>query len=49
MVLTATEATTREIGDVGPNQVNLAGARPADIGTHHFQAETTHHFHHMRR
>jgi hypothetical protein len=49
MVLTATEATTREIGDVGPNQVNLAGARPVDIGTHHFQAETTHHLPRTRR
>jgi len=25
MVLTATDATTREIGGVGPDQVNLAG------------------------
>jgi hypothetical protein len=42
------DATTREIGSVGPDQVTLAGAHAADVGTHHFQAETTHHFHHMK-
>ena len=49
MVLTATDAKTREISDVGPDQVNLAGVVRPTAAHIILRPRRKHHFHHMRR